>query len=546
MKKNGFTLIELIGIITLIAIIGLIALPSIVNVTRQSDERNKKEDLNSIYIATENYVMSNFDEFPNLTTSGNYEYIKVLTLVNEEYIKNDMMNPNTNENFTGKDVVKVTRNEDNTYSYVLTKLNGIYDIAQNLVYSNGVCKIDGTYQYMNGCYIKGTTTNNYVWYSGFLWRIMGINSDGTVRMISEENLTAIPFGTNSAFAGSYVEKWLNEYLISNLKDISVITNYSNWCNATTTTTSTSNTSCTGNLFTNRVGLLSVDEYNLAGGTNSYLKNMQTSWALNSYSGSNLWVINSSGTVGNSTVSTFNGVRAVINVKSDAFINEGDGTIKSPYLLSKTSNNVSGLLYNNVTPGEYITLDGKTYRVVGINSDGSTKIILDTYYKISGVDYINSAYGTNNTFSLDSGIGKLLNNDVLNYLVSENSKIVTNASWYQNNLASGGSYEISLEETNPTRKIEATVGLIRIGEMLSSQSETMLSINHAYANDSVRAKNYWTMTPYTSNTYSYIISNNGTASYAVTTGTQYVRPVINIKSNVKITSGSGTYNNPYKI
>ena len=42
MKKNGFTLIELIGIVTLMAIISLIVFPALLNVT-QTSEKNKKE-----------------------------------------------------------------------------------------------------------------------------------------------------------------------------------------------------------------------------------------------------------------------------------------------------------------------------------------------------------------------------------------------------------------------------------------------------------------------------------------------------------------------
>ena len=53
---------------------------------------------------------------------------------------------------------------------------------------------DNNYSYMGGCYTKGNPNNNYIWYSGFLWRIMGINADGTVRMIVDENVTVLPWG----------------------------------------------------------------------------------------------------------------------------------------------------------------------------------------------------------------------------------------------------------------------------------------------------------------------------------------------------------------
>ena len=88
----------------------------------------------------------------------------------------------------------------------------IGEITKELVYDNDTCKTDGsTYQYMGGCYIKGNLNNNYIWYSGFLWRIMGINADGTVRLITDENVTAIPWGASGTaenWDGSYAKDWI--------------------------------------------------------------------------------------------------------------------------------------------------------------------------------------------------------------------------------------------------------------------------------------------------------------------------------------------------
>ena len=56
---------------------------------------------------------------------------------------------------------------------------------------------DGTYNYMDGTYLKGEQTTNYVWFDGFMWRIMGKNADGSIRMITEENVTVIPRGARN-------------------------------------------------------------------------------------------------------------------------------------------------------------------------------------------------------------------------------------------------------------------------------------------------------------------------------------------------------------
>ena len=35
---------------------------------------------------------------------------------------------------------------------------------------------------------------NYVWYSGKLWRIVSISSDNTLKLVTEGNMTNIPWG----------------------------------------------------------------------------------------------------------------------------------------------------------------------------------------------------------------------------------------------------------------------------------------------------------------------------------------------------------------
>ena len=120
MKKSGFTLIELIGIIVIISLILLVAVPSINSVIEQGEENKKQEALNNIYMVTENYLMANYDEYSSLDNIGASEYIYVMDLINQQYMDIDELNPNDDESFDSKDVVKVTRNEDNTFSYELT------------------------------------------------------------------------------------------------------------------------------------------------------------------------------------------------------------------------------------------------------------------------------------------------------------------------------------------------------------------------------------------------------------------------------------------
>ena len=160
-----------------------------------------------------------------------------------------------------------------------------------------------------------------------------------------------------------------------------------------------------------------------------------------------------------------------------------------------------------------------------------------------------SYGSNNTFSKDTGIGQKLNSDVLNWLTnnseSEKAKLVSDYTWYQNNFASGQSYSVSLNEENPTRSIQATVGLIRVGEMLSGQSSSILTKGYTTASSDSNANTYWTMTPYSSSN-AWRVSSHGFANNISVANARGLRAVIVVNSDVTITGGNGTWSNPYQI
>src|SRR5574344_949216 len=424
--------------------------------------------------------------------------------------------------------------------------------------SNG-CKTNtsGTnYTYMGGCYLAGKRTDNYVWYSGFVWRIMGINSDNSVRMITEENETTIPYDNDSSlFKGSHAEDWLNNYFYSHLKNTSIITN-GNWCERGTNyvTSNTSNsTTCVGTTINDKVGFVSLDEYNLASGRSSYLVNSQYFWTLTPYDSSHVWYAYYNGDAGCTIVYSTNGLRPVINVNSTSSITSGNGTLSDSYILGETKGtNVTGNLKDIATSGEYVTLANKTYRVVSIDGSGNTKLILDGYYEETAGTNYKMIYGSTSTFdtTTTTGVGYKLNNDVLNWLIpssdtTNRNKLVT-YNWYQNNFNDGNSYTVSLNETNPTRTISATVGLIRVGEMLSDQSLTILNKNNTVTNSYSNTATYWTMTPYTSSSRAWNVSSYGNALNDFDSGSSTfgLRPVIVVNSSATITSGNGTQQSPY--
>ena len=592
-RHNAFTLIELLAVIIILAIVALIATPIILDVVEDARISAGKSEAQMIlgginnYCATEDikYQMDNsytkictsdmdINDVSTMVNLGNatidkikYDGTKLTELVIES--NNHKFTLCTNNQFVMDE--EECSSEGGDISIITT--GPIKDVVlSNFPYleTNGngcVTSTDNNYSYMGGCYIKGNPDNNYIWYSGFLWRIMGINVDGTVRLITDENVTAIPWGeenTAENWDGSYAKDWLNNYFYLRLKGNNIIKEET-WCSETTTDENSARTTCTNNLSTEKakVGLLTLDEYNLAGGSSSYLNIVQEHWTMTPYNSSDAWYVawslNYDGDTHDLVVSYTFGLRAVINVNSGVTITGGNGTLGAtwssqagPYILNEDKNvEVTGKLNEKATSGEYVLFAGKKYRVVDKDSNGNTKLILDGYYEEPSGTIYEMSYGSNNTFSTTTGIGQKLNVDVLNWLTNNNdtekAKLVSDYTWYQNKFDLGYDYKVSLNEENPTRSIQATVGLIRVGEMLSSQSSSILTNGYQDTSSKSNAITYWTMaTSYNSSSSTWYVSNNGRVDRNGVSYTRGVRAVIVIKSDVEIISGTGTFSNPYVI
>ena len=90
---------------------------------------------------------------------------------------------------------------------------------------------------------------------------------------------------------------------------------------------------------------------------------------------------------------------------------------------------------------------------------------------------------------------------------------------------------------------AKVGLLRLGELMSGQFERYAVKGESSSTGLTTS--YWTLTPYSTsgvrNVLSFGSANSGGYSPASASG---VRPSINLKSNILITEGSGTKEDPF--
>ena len=401
-------------------------------------------------------------------------------------------------------------------------------------------------------FITGEDPNNYIWYSGKLWRAVSVNKEAnTTKLVTQWNISTISYDNDSsAFEDSYMEEWLNDTTVDgflgNLRD------YENFIVTDATWDATLDATSLGSItrpngtttVTDAVGLLNMYEYqsSYTGTTysNGYLNNGLWWWTLTPYSTSSVRYVLSNGSANDYTPAYAIGVRPSINLKSSVKIVDGDGTIDNPYRLNGDNDtNLSGTLLSSRYSGEYIRFgndENNLYRIVSHETKGLTKITSAEPLKSSGT-FITSAFGSNTSFSSSNTIGAFLNGDYLtNYVDSSYSSMIEdNTTWYLGTVGGGTSYKLAkYTDTNMSgyaKSTNAKVGLLRLGELMSGQFDR-------YGNNT----SYWPLTPYSTSdvrsVYSTGFANSNASTYA-----SGVRPSINLKSNVVITGGTGTKSDP---
>ncbi len=403
-------------------------------------------------------------------------------------------------------------------------------------------------------FITGTDPNNYIWYSGKLWRAVSIDpSDNSVKLVTQWNISAFPYNeeNNSAFKGSYMEQWLNDTsvdgFLGNLREPNKFIKTDSVWNATMTTETTKPEKTT--MVTDAVGLLNIYEYTMSykNATNptGYLNNGLYWWTLTPYSTSYVRSVRNSGYVSNGGPKYSDGSRPSVNLKSAVKIIDGDGTSNNPYRLQGDNDNPTGALLSTRYSGEYISFgtgENNLYRIVSHENGTGTKITSAIPLKDSG-NYKTMSFGSNLTFSKDNTIGTFLNGDYLTsgtYLTSyQVNMIEDNTTWYLETVGSGTNYKLSkYQDTTSgsltTATTTAKVGLLRLGELMTGQFDK-------YDNNTT----YWTLTPYSTSSVRYV-SNYGSVSGNSPTTSIGSRPSMNLKSTVKIVSGTGTKSDPFVI
>ena len=392
-KKKGFTLIELLAVIVVLSIIALITTPIIFNVIENAKIKSIEKSCYGVIDAVRtkyaegllNLNKITTGDVNELTVAGEKPIAGTWTIYNskdsvEKGIKiegvkfasmKDYVCTNVNSDGTINSNVTCTKENDVSSEPILKeKLLGTND-------SNVVTSGDGLYSKTTSTgttyYFKGAVENNYVKFADKVWRIVRINENGTMRLITQDNVISSQkfnsayntydkmYYTNSEIKTA-VENWYKTNISDKGFDEKVVngnyfceqakvvynTNYTaGSATVATKDNYTPSFDCTtdGNgkgVVSGKVGLITIDEVLFAGGvigssSNFYLKNgsaycMMSPAGFYTYNDyARAWGVVSAGRIGDFHVASNYGVRPVINLSADTLVT-GSGTSSDPYVV----------------------------------------------------------------------------------------------------------------------------------------------------------------------------------------------------------------------
>lgn len=371
----------------------------------------------------------------------------------------------------------------------------------------------------------GKVEDNYLEYSGILFRIVGIDKDNNIKAISDSNLTLMYSGLEKGFDKSYVYKWLNK---SDEKYSGVFENNMDSTDKYLTNTylcddvvsDLKNINCEKNNNALKITLLSLYDYASAGGKESYLNNGESYYLSTIDDKNNNYFINTTGDVGlNKISSKIYGVRPVITIKNDVALMHGDGSKTSPYAVIEKS--ISKL--SDVYISKYINYSGNTYRV--ISTGENVKIALSDNIK-DGDKYLEKTFGgKNNIYSTTKKtIGEYLNNTYYKS-IKNNDLIVKSSYGIGSNTLDNLDYTAVYSKTNTFN-----IGMLTLGDMFISDTKNVLTMNRGIE----------------SNMIINVINKDGNVFGDLIASKYEVRPTMYLKGNINIVSGDGSIDSPYEL
>ena len=417
---------------------------------------------------------------------------------------------------------------DVTYTVIDSKYNKTIKVRKVTVTKGLTATIKGITS--EDGFVKGNDKNNYILFSGMLWRAYKLNEDGTVRLILNSPVTNLRMNFTK-YDKSNPDTWLNDVFYKALKKngstkylvkskycvspINSMMDYEGYCNEAVE---------------RNIGLLDINEYykTSINGTSSIFSK---SFALANMIGTNY----ADATFDDSmpagvTNAVLAAIKPVITI-NDMSIMSGDGTIVKPYKLNDYSYGKKTEKINTRLIGEYLEYSGLKFRILGKDND-NVRLIMNEVLTVKPDDtplYISTENLDKWEFNLkdDNNPAYIVNNDFLDYL---NTKYILDTE-----------YDIPLNDPQlkyneyKTTKVKAKIVFPKTYELFAAIGNSRYM--YTYIDKSTSDTSLFTVN--SSNGRGFELDKTDFLSYSV-------KGIITIKGDLRIESGNGTVNDPYKM
>lgn len=378
----------------------------------------------------------------------------------------------------------------------------------------------------------GINPNNYMYFSGMLFRILGVDGDN-VRIVAEQDVSNVNY--------SAIDEWLDYYYDHINKKSKKYVVKNKYCNMNADDGSISSlTNCSSYTDEQEVSILSASDINQAGPVaDNYLYPNSISWVRNSKNDDEAYAVRNVFYNSDSQYMSFDkdynfGVRPVITIQGDALVVDGDGTQANPYSIGDFESASTNDLVNTRSTGEYISYSGILWRIIDVDNDGTTKVIANTTLYNNG-ERVLTYYDTNATSKIYNptqrgNVGYFINNQASQFVDTEYfANKVVEVPIYKNDIKYGN------EST--TKKYKVKLSAPDMYEMFS-----------AFNYNDKAMKSYWLINSSRKQYTKAVISDIGVVMYGnIYDYDEYgVRPVGYLDKDCVIVRGRGTVDNPYII
>lgn len=116
--KKGFTLIEMIAVIVLLGVLGLLAVTNVDKILKDNKQKAHDTQIENIIDGAKLWASNNVWDLPS--ADGEFVILSLSQLKDAGYVKSDIKDPLTNEEFNNDLQVKITV-KNNNYSYEIVE-----------------------------------------------------------------------------------------------------------------------------------------------------------------------------------------------------------------------------------------------------------------------------------------------------------------------------------------------------------------------------------------------------------------------------------------